>query len=138
VHNLKGNIVAEHQGFYMHRRTTSARGGVTAYFEMKKTDTKQWTVSYTLALCNPIDTFSKRMGRQIAKGRFDKDRHGGVLSFHIEADDVKEMRDFAIKRMDMLCRFELNELMGRHDVKIQNHVRAYERALRTRKAPLAQ
>lgn len=123
------SALSEHQGFYMHRRpTTSHRGGVTAYFVMKQMGKREYTVEYTLALCNPIDTFNKRFGRTIAKGRFDKNVN--VHCFPILADDPKEMRDIAIKRMDSLCRFELNELWHRHDVKIQRAVRHFESELR--------
>lgn len=61
--------------FYGHMRninddqTVSGKGGTTVAFRIVPKG-----VQYGVAHCNEADTFNKRLGRTIAKGRLDKNK----------------------------------------------------------------
>lgn len=122
----------EPRGYFMHRRFGWApKGGVTAYFTVEILPSGRYEVSYSLARCNPVDNFTKRIGRQIARGRFEKRRElGDVMTYLVEAPDFETARERVIERMDQVCHSELEAIKDLHDARIGGLARKYMRLIR--------
>lgn len=122
----------EPRGYFMHRRFGhEPKGGVTAYFMVEILPENKFLVSYSLARCNPIDNFQKRLGRQIARGRFEKRREfRDVLTYMVEAPDFEAARELVIKRMDQVCNAELEAIKDLHELRIGGLVRKYVNLIR--------
>lgn len=120
------------RGYFMHRRFgNDPKGGVTAYFMVEVLPENKYMVSYSLARCNPIDNFTKRIGRTIARGRFEKRREfGDVLTYLVEAPDSESARELVIKRMEQVCHGELEAIKDLHELRIGGLVRKYVNMIR--------
>lgn len=122
----------EPRGYFMHRRFGLApKGGVTAYFMVEILSGDRYKVSYSLARCNPVDNFQKRIGRSIAKGRFDTRRDfEDVQTYLVEAPDFESARELVIKRMEQICHGELEAIRDLHELRIGGLVRKYVSLIR--------
>lgn len=121
------------KGFFMHRRFGhQPKGGVTAYFEIKEVQPTRYEVAYSVARCNPIDNFTRRTGRTIALGRFQKRRRfEDVMTYLVEAPDSDKARELVVRRMDAICNAELEAIEDLHQLRIGGLVRKYEHLIRT-------
>jgi len=117
----------EPRGYFMHRRFgNDPKGGVTVFFVVAMQPNDQYLVQYSVARCNPIDNFQKRIGRAIARGRFEKQRdYGDVISYLVEAPDPEAARELVIKRMEQVCIGELESIKDLHELRIGGLVRKY-------------
>ena len=91
----------------------------------------RYKVSYSLARCNPIDNFTKRIGRAVARGRFEKHRQWvDILSFIVEAADPKGVREIVIARMEEICKDELESIRDLHVAHCDALLRKYATLIR--------
>lgn len=122
----------EPRGYFMHRRFgLHPKGGVTAYFTVEILPENRYEVSYSIARCNLLDNFTKRIGRRIAKGRYEMRRaFGDVMTYLVEAPDCESARELVIKRMDQICSGELDAIHDLHELRIGALIRRYSSLIR--------